>query len=85
MEQGWELQRDYQLGNTVGDLSTSATSKAEEILKAGRDWKAELKVRNEVREMYTDEETKKAVSWIEKQKKEIITEEKRLLSMRKIK
>ncbi len=70
MEQGWELQRDYQLGNTVADLSTSATSKAEEILKAGRDWEAELKVRNEVREMYTDEETKKAVSWIEKQKKE---------------
>ena len=60
LEQGWEVDRDYQLGDIVGDLTGSGTSKAEEILQTGRDWEAELKARNQVRETYTDVEITEA-------------------------
>ena len=70
MEQGWEANPDYQCGNNVGDMTSSATSKAEEILQAGRKWDVELKARDKVRGTYTDAEISAATSWIEKQKKE---------------
>ena len=70
MEQGWEGDRNYQLGNKVADLTSTATSKAEEILQNGRKWDAELDSRDKVRETYTDDEIEEATSWISQQKKE---------------
>ena len=69
LEQGWEVDRDYQLGDIVGDLTGSGTSKVEEILQTDRDWEAELNARNQVRETYTDVEITEAKTWIAPQKK----------------
>ena len=68
-EQGWDADPDYCFGNTVGDVTASGLTRAEEILRAGRDWDAELKARNEARKKYTDEEVEQSISWIAKQKK----------------
>ena len=36
-EQDWEVDRDYCLGNTVGDVTSTGLTRAEEILRTGRD------------------------------------------------
>ena len=36
-EQGWDADPDYCFGNTVGDVTSSGLTRAEEILRAGRD------------------------------------------------
>jgi hypothetical protein len=69
-EQDWEADKDYRCGNAVGDVTAAGLTRAEEILRTGRDWEKEIKARDEVRETYTDEEVAMAVSWIKTQKKE---------------
>ena len=69
-EQDWEVDQDYCLGNTVGNVTSAGLTRAEEILRTGRNWSAELKARDEVRDKYTDQEVAQAVAWIQKQKKE---------------
>ena len=54
----------------MGDVTAAGLTRAEEILRTGRDWEKEIKARDKVRETYTDEEVAMAVSWITTQKKE---------------
>ena len=69
-EQGWTGTQDYSFGNTVGDMTESGCTRAEEILRTGRDWKSELAARNDAHDKYTDDEIDMAMSWIKTQKKE---------------
>ena len=69
-EQGWTGTQDYSFGNTVGDMTGNGCTRAEEILRTGRDWKAERAARDTTRDKYTDDEVDMAMSWLRKQKKE---------------
>jgi len=50
--------------------SETCSTRAEEILRTGRDWQAERDAREKARDNYTYDEVDKAMSWIKTQKDE---------------
>ena len=47
-DQDWEADANYAFGNRIGDMTSLGLSRAEEILKAGRDWDKEQDARKKV-------------------------------------